>query len=148
MSDEQDPPVGYKQPPKHSQFRKGGPQPQRRKKADKTIDVRALLSKPMTIGDGAGTRKVHSFELSLTSICQKAIKGDMRAAATAMDYFYRYGVIGIHDDAKEWPSRLEVPVDYDYDEWMANYELLGPPPWPFEHDGISRLQELRDAVGR
>ena len=148
MSDKENPPVGYKNPPKHSRFRKGGPQPQRRPKKDRSVDVYALMSAPVKVGEGDAARKMHPYELALRKAVVDAIKGKISSIAFLLKQFERYGVIRPTLIQNAWPMRLYKPYDYHPDLWDKNLRELGPPPWSGEHDGVSRLQELRDAVGR
>lgn len=146
MADQPEKPVGYKSPPKHSQFRKGGPQPKRRSKKGDTVDVHAILSEPVRVGEGGAAQKLHPFELALLQMAQAAIKGDMRAAELLMHEFEKYGLVDRPVEEPGICQHLVIPVDYDPDEWHRNLELFGPPPWPLEHDGLPRIQELRNAV--
>lgn len=146
MADDPEKPVGYGNPPKHSQFRKGGPQPKRRKKASGTIDVYALINAPVTVGEGDTAYKMHPHELALRKLASDAIKGNMRAIELLINEFIRYDVITPQVTGAEWPVRIYRPIDYDPDEWNQNLKLYGPPPWPLEHDGLCRIQELRDAA--
>jgi hypothetical protein len=140
--------VGYGNPPKHTRFRKGGPQPKRRKKGPVTIDVHALLSEPVTVGEGRDARKMHVYEVGLRRQVSPALKGCLRSIALLMQEFHAHGVIEAKTTGSEWPAVLYKPYDYDSDEWERNLKRYGPPPWPLEHDGLSRLQELRNAAGR
>ena len=144
MSEEQDPPIGYASPPKHTQFKKGVPQPGRTRKAQSPVDIVSIISEPWTISEGRGAKKVHPFELSLRQICNKAIKGDMRAARAAVIVLHKYGVITPRP-AEVLRGIPYIPYDHDHDDWMRKYKLHGEPPWEYEHDGMSRLEELRDA---
>ena len=148
MTEQWNPPVGYKNPPQHTRFRKGGPQPARRRRAEAIVDVHKILTEPVRVGEGHKARKVHPYELALQQMAQKAIKGDFRALQFFVDLFLKYDIIGLNPAKAEWPSVLYQPVDCDPDEWRTNLRLFGPPPWPLEHDGLSRLQELRDAAHR
>jgi hypothetical protein len=148
MSDDPDKPVGYGNPPKHTRFRKGGPQPKRLKKAAGGVDMYALLGAAVKVGDGDLARKMHPHELALRNLATKAIKGDMRALELLLVEFERYGIIGAQTTASRWPQVLYRPIDYDPAEWNKNLALYGPPPWPLEHDGLPRIEKLRDAARR
>ncbi|MBD8678317.1 DUF5681 domain-containing protein [Sphingomonas sp. CFBP 13720] len=146
MPEETDGPVGYRNPPKHSRFRKGGPQPKRQKNTGAELDAYALLNETVTVQEGDRSRKIHPHELGLRQLARKAIKGDLSAIELSMNEFERYDIISARTPGSNWPTRLYVPVDCDPDEWHENLTVYGPPPWPLEHDGIARIQELRDAV--
>ena len=148
MTDQKNPPVGYKNPPQHTRFRKGGPQPARRRQANAAVDVHKILTEPVRVGEGRRAKKVHPYELALMQMAQKAIKGDFRSMEFLIDLFVKYGVIGSELLEPVWPGRLSIPDDYDRAEWLENLSRFGPPPWPLEHDGLCRPQELRDAVRR
>lgn len=146
MSDREVPPVGYGNPPLHTRFRKGEPQPNRRRKSSHATDVHAFFSEPVKIADGDSTLKMHPRELALTSIANAAIKGDMRKAARFLKECERAGLLTGSIDHQVWPTRLEVPIDCDPDEWLANLNKYGPPPWPLDPDGLPDLEKHRDAA--
>ena len=145
MNKPADPPVGYKNPPMHSRFRPGEAQPHRKPKADGATDVHAFLTAPVRVKEGHGTRKMHPSELALLRLVQDAIKGDMRKAALVIDLFDGAGLLTGVDNEPDWPGAIDVPVDWDQEEWLANFRQYGLPPWPLERDGVARIQELRDA---
>ena len=93
MPDTQGKPVGYKSPPVHSRFRKGGPQPKRKRTAAEGIDAQGFFSKPVMVSDGETTKKIHPFELSLRQLVKAAIKGDMRKARLVLEEFRVLGFL-------------------------------------------------------
>jgi hypothetical protein len=85
--------VGYKRPPKHSQFPKGHSGSRRGRPKDLSVSrdtvLRILNKKLMGIEDGK-RRRMSKFELGLTNLVNKAATGDRlawRELRNTMDYF-------------------------------------------------------------
>ena len=142
MAEESDYKVGYGRPPKETQFKKGQPSanPRGRKKTG-TIDFAAFFDEPMTVPVNGRQTKMDAYEVTLTNFANKAIGGDLRAAELFLDACDKAGLFANEDDGS--CQSLVIPKDYDEDEWRANLERLGPPPWPGEHDGLPRLTSSR-----
>ena len=80
--------VGYKRPPRHSQFRPGqSGNPGGREKALRNFgtDVKATLAGPLAIKEKGKTKRVSSQEGVLLRLREKALNGDARA----LDQFIR-----------------------------------------------------------
>ena len=85
---EEDSGVGYKRPPRHSQFRPGqSGNPGGREKALRNFgtDVKATLAGPLAIKEKGKTKRVSSQEGVLLRLREKALNGDARA----LDQFIR-----------------------------------------------------------
>ena len=81
MSDDDDK-VGYKKPPRHSQFPKGkSGNPKGRPKASKNMGkiLEEILSEPITLREGETVRRMNKAEAMMQSLIHKALKGDIRA---------------------------------------------------------------------
>ncbi len=148
MTKESDDPVGYKNPPKSTRFRKGGPQPKRSKKCSNAIDLIAMLNEPMNVSQEGKSKKMAPFEIALLKVANDAIKGNMRSIQYLLATFTKFGVLNQINFDSDHPFIIHIPYDQDEEEWKRNYEAYGPPPWPFEPDGLCRLEEHRDAAGR
>jgi hypothetical protein len=81
--------VGYKKPPKHSQFKKGqsgnSKGPPKGSKSAKAIFEKALW-KAVQIKMGDTTAKMPKIEAMLTSMIHQAMKGDKKAFDLVMKY--------------------------------------------------------------
>ena len=74
--------VGYRRPPKHSQFKPGhSGNPKGRTKGSKNVDtiVKEVLLKPVTITENGRRRIVSTYEAALLQIRKKSVEGDMPA---------------------------------------------------------------------
>ena len=74
--------VGYKNPPKHSQFKKGqsgNPKGRQKGVGNFKADLEAILSARMTVNENGKVKKVTTQRASLMRLQEKALKGDARA---------------------------------------------------------------------
>lgn len=98
MTDE----IGYGQPPKRSQFKpgvsgnpKGRP---KRKPAAVSEVIKTTLSAPIQYREQGRTKTATRAEVGLKKLVENAVRGDLTAAATLLQYraqARRYGDIGI-----------------------------------------------------
>lgn len=108
MSDDD---VGYKKPPKHSQWKSGqsGNPKGRPKKAqhDSLHRIDEVLSEPVTATRADGTRETLGiFEASFIALCRKAIDGDNPSLLQTIAY-----VLDVH-----------VPSERKHAEKIVNLE--------------------------
>ncbi|WNM63153.1 DUF5681 domain-containing protein [Candidatus Nitrospira neomarina] len=88
-----DEPVGYKQPPKHHQFKKGqsgNPQGRPRGHRNFASDVQAELQELIRVTEG---QKVHTITKQRTLVkrtMEQALKGDLRAIEVMTKWYQRY----------------------------------------------------------
>jgi hypothetical protein len=74
--------VGFKQPPRHTRFRRGqSGNPRGRQKGVRNFatDVKATLKAPVALNEKGRTRRVSTQEAMLLRLKEKALKGDPRA---------------------------------------------------------------------
>jgi hypothetical protein len=101
--------VGYRKPPKHTQFRAGqsGNASGRRKGMRNLMtDVRRTLKVPVKVKDGGQSRKVSTQEGALMLLREKALKGDARALDRLIELALRF-----NNDAGETGSAQALCAD-------------------------------------
>ena len=87
MSQSEQDQVGYKQPPKVAQFRKGqsGNPRGRPKNRHREIPYDAILGQKVTIREDGRERRVNAAEAFLLQLTQKGLAGDSTAARTSLE---------------------------------------------------------------
>ena len=76
--------VGYRKPPKHSQFKKGrSGNPKGRPKGTRNLktELHAELAERILVREGDRTQKVTKLRAMVKALMAKALKGDVRAIA-------------------------------------------------------------------
>src|SRR5947207_5927526 len=84
--------VGYKRPPRHSQFKRGhSGNPTGRPRGAKNIstDLMEELSERISVREGERSLKVSKQRALLKSMLSKAMKGDVRAAGVVFQLVAR-----------------------------------------------------------
>ena len=84
--------VGYKKPPKHTQFKPGqSGNPRGRPKGTKNLktDLMEELGERIVVREGDHSRKVSKQRAMLKSVVNRAIQGDARATAIALSTMMR-----------------------------------------------------------
>lgn len=98
--------VGYRKPPKRSQFKPGeSGNPKGRVKGQRNLksDLTSLLNKPVTIREGGELRRVSRQEAILLSLFEKAVRGDVKASSQMLAILLRL-------EAQEPPEQAPAPV--------------------------------------
>ena len=122
--------VGYGQPPKASQFKKGesgnpGGRPPKTHDRE-AIAFRVLCEVQRLSGQPKGTRtRYATLELIVMALKQQSAAGDAAAAALYMEYVERHGT----SQAADQPSCFIVlPERLSKEEWEAKYMPKDDPP--------------------
>ena len=94
--------VGYRKPPKHTQFRAGrsGNRTGRRKGVrNLATDVKRILKVPVKVKENGRSRKISTQEGVLMRLREKALQGDARSLDRLLEYASRFnndaGEIGL-----------------------------------------------------
>jgi len=84
--------VGYKKPPKHSQFKKGNKHGKGRPRGSRNVAtyVREALEAKVTASVGGKPRKVSKIELGLHQLANLASKGNLKAIAQVIPLYERH----------------------------------------------------------
>lgn len=104
--------VGYRKPPKHTQFGKGqSGNPNGRPKGSRNLktDLQEELSEKILVREGARQIRVSKLRAVIKRQMEKALKGDNRAAAKLLDLLVRL------DDLEQPAPNLQCPLS-DEDE--------------------------------
>lgn len=83
-----DKPVGYRNPPKHTQFKKGqSGNPKGRPKGSTNLHelTKKLLSRPVTVTRNGKATKMPMIEVILTKLISMAANGDHKATKTLFE---------------------------------------------------------------
>ena len=97
MSKDDDYPIGYGRPPKHSRFKPGNrANPKGRGRGTKNLktDLQEELSEKITIGEGERRIKLSKQRAVVKSMVARAIKGDQRAADRCFELLLKFFGVG------------------------------------------------------
>ena len=102
--------IGYKKPPRHSQFKKGrSGNPKGRPKGTRNFktDLREVLAAPVTIRQNGRATTVSSQCAAFMQLQAGAVKGERHSRDRFLDYAERYG----EDEAAEDAERALAQAD-------------------------------------
>lgn len=89
--------VGYKRPPKPSQFKKGqsgNPGGRRRKVGPVRVDVDAILNETFSVSVAGRTQTMSAKEIEIRQILKRALeKKDFRSIAYLIELFQKHGSV-------------------------------------------------------
>ena len=112
-------PVGFKKPPRSTQFKKGesgNPRGRPRGTRNLKTDLREELDERVIVHDPKGDRHISKQRALIMSLLAKAIKGDSRAATTLLNMTMRL----LEGDTVE---RSEPPLTPDEEALLERLEL-------------------------
>lgn len=129
MSDDYE--VGYKKPPKNTQFgasdgnpRRTAGRPKGSKNARKTIED--VFFKIETVRINGEEKRLSAFELSITQLKNAACQGDPRAIDQLLRISEKMGLLDPETIEKPREKRnygaIAVPTGLTVEEWKAKYE--------------------------
>ena len=114
MSEEsQDNQIGYKKPPKSTQFKKGwSGNPKGRPKGARNFRtvLQETLDQPVSLREGGSIRKVSSREAAMIQLRSKALKGDQRALERLLALAERYDFDQAADEAESQLSQEDQQI--------------------------------------
>ena len=120
----------------------------RRKQKAPLQDLGALLERAVKVTVEGVTRRMHPNQATLEKCAEKALKGDIRACGKFIRLCLRHGLLVkpelVDDDHQQ---RLQIPKDWDEEEFMAMFYRFGFPPWSGPRDGLTAAErEQRRAL--
>ena len=84
--------VGYKKPPKHTQFPKGkSGNPKGRPKGAKSPTGLEVFDQMVTVIQNGKPKKITAIDAVFTQLLMDAMKGDPKARKLALDIYVKYG---------------------------------------------------------
>ena len=139
--------VGYRKPPKHSQFPKGrSGNPKGRPKGIRNLktDLAAELGKRIVVSEGGHRSRVSKQQALMMRLVEQALNGDMRALNALIDLITR--AFGLED-----PETLATELPAEDREILAAFrdqiiqgEIVGSTD-PAGHDSTSPADAIIDA---
>ncbi|WP_051257032.1 DUF5681 domain-containing protein [Brevundimonas aveniformis] len=103
--------VGYKKPPKHSQWPKGtsGNKSGRPKREKDPLEVLTkAASQRVTVTENGKSRRISKLKVAATQIVNKAAGGDLRASKMLLDYLVAASGLAPDEVA---PAELQEALD-------------------------------------
>jgi hypothetical protein len=86
--------VGYRRPPRASQFQPGtSGNPRGRRKGSRSVGaiLNGIMSQKVTVSEGGRTRRVSRLEVMLLRLANDAARGDARVTKLLLELNDRYG---------------------------------------------------------
>ena len=105
--------VGYKKPPKHSQFKKGqSGNPKGRPKGVQNLatDLQDELSAKVEITEDGQTKEVTKRKAMVKQLMQKAIKGDPKSIDVVFKHYLTMELAKFHEETSTEPSPLDNAI--------------------------------------
>jgi hypothetical protein len=94
--------VGYKRPPRHTQFKpgqSGNPRGRPKGLRNHRTTLNRVMNEKVSIREGDKTRRLNKFEATVQAHALKSMKGDSRSAAILFNLMGRSGLLGDQDEA-------------------------------------------------
>jgi hypothetical protein len=137
--DDSPPAVGYRRPPRHSQFKKGQSGNPKGRPKRKAVDIGEILGDQVPIRQGDKIRKMSAFEAATRKLVGGAIrKRDLAACLEFVKVCAQYD-IAVAPAVSRQSSVFWIPYSWNREEWLEMFEQYGPPPWPGGRSGLSDL---------
>ncbi len=111
--------VGYRKPPRHSQFKPGNKHGKGRPRGSRNMKsiVRDVLEDKVPVKIKGKTRKVSPVELGLRQLANKASAGDLKAISQLLTLYERYGPPEDHGPIPEEDTAYDI-------ETMRHYLMM------------------------
>jgi len=105
--------VGYKRPPKHTQFKPGqtgNPRGRRKNVRNFKTDLLAELGEQIPIRENGRERKISKQRAFIKALVAAAIKGDMRATSALVSFCTRSLGVSAEEEANPAPSAEDIDI--------------------------------------
>lgn len=116
--------VGYGNPPKHAQFKKGrsgNPAGRPKKRKPESVDVSEVLNPAINVKIEGKVRKMDAFEASVRQMARRAINGDLRAITQFIKLCEKYEIMTPSKPPTEG-GVIFAPKGMTPREWLKSLE--------------------------
>ena len=121
----------------------------RKSKRTPLIDLDHVLNGPVKVKVGDKVQTMSPIEAEYEQLAMRAMNGDVQAGIQFVRLCIKEGLVARAQPDDDWDYRLIIPDDWSNEEWSANFDKYGPPPWPGERDGLTdEAREERAAKKR
>ena len=115
----------------------------KRSKRAAILDLGEVLNRPVRVRRGDDIITMTPFEAEVRQCVHDALKGNIRACGKFIRLCIKVGLLARAEDDDGHQYRLEVPKDWDWDEFVAVFRARGFPPWPGPRDGLTVAERER-----
>jgi hypothetical protein len=141
--------VGYKKPPAEHQFKPGHLRDSARniesRRKVTPPNVAGMIEKSVQVKRGGKTITMHPFEAEVTSLGNRAVKGEPRAAKLFLKHCDAAGLLN-PPPTEQTHGVFEVPKDVNPGIVRVLLENFGLPPWDSAvYDGLNAEYESDQA---
>ena len=123
--------VGYRRPPKHTQFKKGqsgNPGGRPRRRGPVKVDIEGLLQHPVTVVQDGKPCVLSPKEVSLRKMLRKAVQDQrLRSIMYLLELFEKHNIIEIQ--TRHAGGVVRVPNTMPSRMADIMFERFGVPPW-------------------
>jgi hypothetical protein len=124
--------VGYKKPPVEHQFKpsylRDSAQKTKSRRKEKTPDVAGMIEKSVQVKRGGKTITMHPFEAEVTSLGNRALKGEPRATKLFLKHCEAAGLLD-PPSSEQTHGVFLVPNGVNPGIVRVLLETCGLPPW-------------------
>ena len=100
------------------------------------LNPKKILDQKIAVTLAGQHAKLPPIEVGLRKILNRALTGDMKAVRKIVDECIRADILAPLVQEPYYPLYPVVPKHWCIEEWTANHNKYGLPPWPLEDDGF------------
>ncbi len=131
--------VGYRKPPENRRFKpgsSGNPKGRPKRQPPSAEDLYAILDEEISVRQGNRVRRMQIYEVSVRALAREAIREkNLKSALNFLKLCEKHKVVTAL--ATQRTSGVAViPKNWDRDDWMSMFGILGAPPWPGPYSGL------------
>jgi uncharacterized protein DUF5681 len=141
--------VGYKKPPIEHQFKPGylrdGAQKNRSRRKQNPPDIARMIEKSVQVKRSGKTITMHPFEAEITSLGNRALKGEPRAAKLFLQYCDAAGLLN-PPPTEQTHGVFVIPKELDSRIVSFLIKTQGLPPWDPDLYAALKAERERDSA--